>query len=202
MRDATGRIGAAVDQVAKKNERIGFRIARQHVEQVEELRATAMYVAHDKSSHSDWSPGTCALAFDAIHQLDETWILVHVGPVWIRLKPLVVFISETDGRFQPSQRFHLAALQEICGRKPVRYIVIRLGNLPDFRRELFVGFRVLSLCAQTDRENRSARRPSADAVAKPAEESVIASSISPLVVKHTRAEDFESSDVQVRAAAP
>ena len=94
------------------------------------------------------------MALDAIHQFDETWILVHVGPVWIRLKPLVVFISETNRRLQPSQRFHVAALQKICGRKPVGYIVIRFGDLPYFWRELFVGLRVLSLRAQTDRKNR------------------------------------------------
>src|ERR1051325_4956100 len=94
-----------------------------------------------------------ALALDAIHQFDETWILVHVGPVWIRLKPLVVLISETDGRFQPPERFHLATLQEVCGGKPVRYIVISLGDQPDFRRQLFIGLRVLSLRTETDRED-------------------------------------------------
>src|SRR6185369_10871033 len=94
-----------------------------------------------------------ALALDAIHQFDETWILVHVGPVWIRLKPFVVFVAETDGGLQPSQRFHLATLQKICGCEPVRNIIIGLSHLPDFRRELFVCFRVLTLRAETDCED-------------------------------------------------
>src|SRR6185369_4439374 len=96
-----------------------------------------------------------ALALNAVHQFDETWILVHVGPVWIRLKPLVIFISETDRGFQPSQCLDLAALQEISGSEPVRDIVIRLRDLSNLGRELFVGPGVLSLRAQTDRENRS-----------------------------------------------
>ncbi len=54
--DASRRIGAAVDQVAEKDQRIVCRIARQHVEQVEELRAPAMYVTNDKRSHAVWSP--------------------------------------------------------------------------------------------------------------------------------------------------
>src|ERR1051326_4448483 len=96
-----------------------------------------------------------ALALDAIHQFDETWILMHVSPVWIRLEPLVVFIAKTDGSLQPSQRFDLTALQKISRREPIRNIVIGFSYLPDFRRELFVCFRVLSLRAETDRENRS-----------------------------------------------
>src|SRR5262249_30626074 len=95
-----------------------------------------------------------ALALDAIHQFDETWILVHVGPVWIRLEPLVIFIAKTDGSFQPPQRFDLTALQKISRREPIRNIVIGFSYLPDFRRELFVCFRVLSLLAQTDCEDR------------------------------------------------
>src|SRR5678816_4339114 len=95
-----------------------------------------------------------ALALDAIHQFDETWILVHVSPVWIRLKPLVILIAETDGSFQPSQRFDLSPLQKISRREPVRDVVIGFGNLPDFRRELFVCLRVLSLRAETDGEDR------------------------------------------------
>src|SRR6185295_7780347 len=94
-----------------------------------------------------------ALAFDAIHQFDETWILVHVSPVWIRLKPLVILIAKSDGSFEPSQRFDLSPLQKISRREPVRNIVIGFGHLPDFRRELFVCFRVLSLRAQTDCED-------------------------------------------------
>src|SRR5215211_27605 len=96
-----------------------------------------------------------ALALDAVHQFDETWILVHVSPVWIRLKPLVILIAETDGSFQPSKRFDLSPLQKISRREPVRNIVIGFGYLPDFRRELFVCFRVLTLRAQTDCEDRS-----------------------------------------------
>src|SRR6185369_4516717 len=61
VRNATGRIGATVDQVAQKNERVVFRISRQHVEEVEELRAAAMYVANDECFHSDWSPGCSRL---------------------------------------------------------------------------------------------------------------------------------------------
>src|ERR1051325_2509437 len=94
-----------------------------------------------------------ALALDAIHQFDETWILVHIGPVWIRLKPLVVFVAETDGSLQPSQRFDLATLQKVSRGEPVRNVVIGFGNLPDFRRELFVSLRVLSLRAETDCED-------------------------------------------------
>src|ERR1043166_4455730 len=94
-----------------------------------------------------------ALVLDAIHQFDETWILVHVSPVWIRLEPLVVFIAETDGSFQPAQRFDLTALQKISRREPVRNVVIGFSHLPDFRRELFVRFRVLSLRAETDGED-------------------------------------------------
>src|ERR1043165_3901025 len=96
-----------------------------------------------------------ALALDAIHQFDETWILVHVSPVWIRLKPLVVLVAETDGGFQPAQGFDLPALQKISRREPVRNVVIGFRDLPDFRRELFVCFRMLSLRAETDGENRT-----------------------------------------------
>src|SRR4029079_6314598 len=95
-----------------------------------------------------------ALAFDASHQFDETWILVHVSPIWIRLKPLVVLIAETDGSFQPSQRLDLSSLQKISRREPIRNIVIGFGHLPDFRRELFVCLRVLTLRAETDGEDR------------------------------------------------
>jgi hypothetical protein len=52
MRDAARRIGATVDQVAQKNKGVVFPIARQHVEQVEELRATAMNIADDEGSHT------------------------------------------------------------------------------------------------------------------------------------------------------
>src|ERR1051325_166493 len=76
-----------------------------------------------------------ALALDAIHQFDETWILVHVGPVWIRLEPLVVFIAKTDCSLQPPQRFDLTPLQKISRRKPVRNVVIGFSHLPAFRRE-------------------------------------------------------------------
>src|ERR1043165_6665502 len=93
------------------------------------------------------------LALDAIHQFDETWILVHVSPVWIRLKPFVVLVAQIDGGLQPSQRLDLAALQKISRREPVRDVVIGLGDLPDFRRDLFVCFRVLSLRAETDGED-------------------------------------------------
>ena len=55
MVHTTGRISAAVDQVAKKNERVRLRISRQHVEQIEELRASTMDVANDESSHAVWS---------------------------------------------------------------------------------------------------------------------------------------------------
>src|ERR1700754_414628 len=51
----TRRVGATMDQVAKKNQRVGSRISRQHIEQIEELRASAMYVANDKSFHTVWS---------------------------------------------------------------------------------------------------------------------------------------------------
>src|SRR5919106_4245759 len=94
-----------------------------------------------------------ALALNAIHQFDETWILVHVSPVWIRLKPLVVLVAKSDGSFQPSQRFNLPALQKISRREPVRNIVIGFGDLPDSRRELFVCLRVLTLRAETDGED-------------------------------------------------
>jgi hypothetical protein len=53
---ASGRVRAAVDQVAEKDERIVRRIARQHIEQVEELRAPAMYVTNDKRTHAVCSP--------------------------------------------------------------------------------------------------------------------------------------------------
>src|SRR6185369_6006019 len=95
-----------------------------------------------------------ALAFDASHQFDETWILVHVSPVWIRLKPLVILIAETDSSFQPSQCLDLSPLQKISRREPVRNIVIGFGDLPDFRRELFICLRVLTLRAETDGEDR------------------------------------------------
>src|ERR1043166_3155148 len=52
---AARRISAAIDQVAEKHQRICLRISRQHIEQVEELRATTMYVANDKSFHAVWS---------------------------------------------------------------------------------------------------------------------------------------------------
>src|ERR1043165_7018508 len=52
---AARRISAASDQVAEKHQRICLRISRQHIEQVEELRATTMYVANDKSFHAVWS---------------------------------------------------------------------------------------------------------------------------------------------------
>jgi len=95
-----------------------------------------------------------ALAFDASHQFDETWILVHVSPVWIGLKPLVILIAETDSSFQPSQCLDLSPLQKISRREPVRNIVIGFGDLPDFRRELFICLRVLTLRAETDGEDR------------------------------------------------
>ncbi len=79
---------------------------------------------------------------------------MHVSPVWIRLKPLVILIAEADGGFQPPQRFDLSSLQKISRREPVRNVVIGFGHLPDFRRELFVCLRVLSLRAQTDCEDR------------------------------------------------
>src|SRR6185369_2282726 len=47
----------------------------------------------------------------------------------------------------------LPSLQQISRRKPVRDVVIGFGNLPDFRRELLVSFRVLTLRAETDGEN-------------------------------------------------
>src|SRR5215203_6897647 len=96
-----------------------------------------------------------ALALNAIHQIDETWILVQVSPVRIRLKPLIVLVAETDGGFQPAQGFDLTSLQEVSRRQPVRNIVIGFGDLSHFRRELFVGLGVLTLRAETDRENRS-----------------------------------------------
>src|SRR5215510_9149765 len=92
-------------------------------------------------------------AFDAIHQLDETWILVHISPVWIRLKPLVILIAETDGGFQPAQRLDLSTLQKVSRREPVRNVVIGFGDLPDFRRELFIGLGMLPLRAQRDCED-------------------------------------------------
>src|SRR2546423_2105148 len=95
------------------------------------------------------------LALDAIHQFNETWIFVHVSPVWIRLKPLVVFIAQAHSRLQPTQCLNLPALQKISRREPVSDIVISLRDLPDFRRQLFVGFCVLSLGTKTDRENRT-----------------------------------------------
>src|SRR5690348_18256641 len=44
---AARRVGAAIDQVTEKNQRVVCRISRQHVEQVEELSATTMYVTDD-----------------------------------------------------------------------------------------------------------------------------------------------------------
>src|SRR6185503_2677367 len=56
--DTARRIGAAIDQVAKKNERVCFRISRQHIEQVEELRAPSVDVTNNESFHSVWFPGS------------------------------------------------------------------------------------------------------------------------------------------------
>src|SRR5829696_1175481 len=99
-------------------------------------------------------PGLLAVALDAVHQLNKTWILVHVAPVWIRLKPRVVLIPKTNRGLQPSECFDLAALQEVSGGEPVGYIVISLGHLPNLRRQLFICLGVLSLGAQADGKNR------------------------------------------------
>src|SRR5215210_904763 len=100
-------------------------------------------------------PGLLAVVLDTVHQFNETWIPVHVGPVWIRFKPLVVLVAETDRRLQPSQRFHLAALQQVSRRKPVGDIVVGFGDLPDFRRQLLVCLGVLSLGTEGDGKDRS-----------------------------------------------
>src|SRR5215204_6093287 len=99
-------------------------------------------------------PGLLAVTLDAVHQLGEAWILMHVAPVWIRLKPFVVLIPETNGGLQPSQRFDLTTLQEVTRGKPVGYIVIGLRHLPNFRRQLFICFSVLSLGTQADGKDR------------------------------------------------
>src|SRR5688500_15869095 len=56
--DTARRIRAAIDQIAEKNERVCFRISRQHIEQVEELRAPSVDVTNDESFHSVWFPGS------------------------------------------------------------------------------------------------------------------------------------------------
>ena len=51
VRDAAWRVGATIDQVAKKNQSVGVRVAWQHVEQAEELGAATVYVTHDECFH-------------------------------------------------------------------------------------------------------------------------------------------------------
>src|SRR6185369_9815797 len=53
---ASRRIGATVDQVPEKDERVRIGIARQHIKQVEKLSAASVNIAYDKGFHSAWSP--------------------------------------------------------------------------------------------------------------------------------------------------
>jgi hypothetical protein len=56
MLHASRRVGATVDQVTQEDESVRTGIARQHIEQVEELSAAAVNVAYYKGFHSEWSP--------------------------------------------------------------------------------------------------------------------------------------------------
>src|SRR5260370_41922881 len=53
--NATGCIRTAVNQIAQKNKGIGVHVARQHIEQVSKLRATAVYITDHECFHAGWS---------------------------------------------------------------------------------------------------------------------------------------------------
>jgi len=49
--DTARHVRAAIDQVAEKDQLVSGLVAREHVEQVEQLRAAAVYVANDEGFH-------------------------------------------------------------------------------------------------------------------------------------------------------
>src|SRR5690242_2099815 len=65
MIHTTRRIGAAINQITEEDKCVRRWIARQHIYEVEELRATTVNVADDISLHSEWSPvdWRCVLMF-------------------------------------------------------------------------------------------------------------------------------------------
>jgi hypothetical protein len=52
--DTPGNVGTSVNQIAKKDQRIGRWVTRQHIEQPAQLRTAAVNVSNNKSLHQDY----------------------------------------------------------------------------------------------------------------------------------------------------